>query len=82
MEGLKNLNITTPPLSMNLLSVASPKAMQLTDNLWDATVGSAADKLPEVPPDGTPPATTPAAVRAPGWSAPLVTPDRMTEGSA
>ncbi|GMH44597.1 hypothetical protein BSKO_12549 [Bryopsis sp. KO-2023] len=44
--------LTTPSLSMDIESVESEKAANLTDDGWDATVGLESDILPEVPPDG------------------------------
>ncbi|GMH44588.1 hypothetical protein BSKO_12540 [Bryopsis sp. KO-2023] len=44
--------LTTPSLSMDIESVESEKAANLTDDDWDATIGLESDILPEVPPDG------------------------------
>ncbi|GMH44586.1 hypothetical protein BSKO_12538 [Bryopsis sp. KO-2023] len=44
--------LTTPSLSMDIESVQSEKAPNLTDDDWGASIGLESDILPEVPPDG------------------------------
>ncbi|GMH41747.1 hypothetical protein BSKO_09657 [Bryopsis sp. KO-2023] len=44
--------LTTPSLSMDIGSVQSEKAVNLTDNQWHPNIGLPSDILPEVPPDG------------------------------
>ncbi|GMH44595.1 hypothetical protein BSKO_12547 [Bryopsis sp. KO-2023] len=44
--------LTTPSLSMDIGSVQSEKAVNLTDNQWHPNIGLPSDILPEFPPDG------------------------------
>lgn len=44
--------LSSTPLSMYLSRVTSHVAANLTGDRWDASVGTPADLLPEVPPDG------------------------------
>ncbi|GMH44587.1 hypothetical protein BSKO_12539 [Bryopsis sp. KO-2023] len=48
----RSVILTTPSLSMDIGSVQSAKAVNLTDNQWDPDTGLPSDILPEVPPDG------------------------------
>lgn len=45
--------IKTKSLKINRIKIKSKKAMELTDDLWDAYTGTEDDLLPEVPPDAS-----------------------------
>lgn len=44
--------LTTPALELKIVDIVSSRANNLTDNNWDAFVGTRSDALPEVPDDG------------------------------
>lgn len=47
-----NSRLTTPTLNLTAVNVVSNETNYLTDNYWDAFVGTRSDVLPEVPNDG------------------------------
>eukprot|EP00210_Caulerpa_lentillifera_P001110 g1071.t1 len=52
VPGASNSRLTTPTLSLTAVNVVSNETNYLTDNYWDAFVGTRRDILPEVPKDG------------------------------
>lgn len=47
------VQLTTGALELEAVAVHSASALNLTDNFWDAFVGTSFDALPEVPADGS-----------------------------
>lgn len=47
------VEVITPNLTLSLQFVVSDHSKQSSDGGWDANVGTPADVLPEVPPNGT-----------------------------
>lgn len=52
-KSLSSITLMTPAFSMDIANVISNASQTYTNGLWDPFVGTSANFLPEVPPDGT-----------------------------